>query len=242
MAIEMPSGAYSKFGDRMLEVKRLLALCTPETADNRIKLSNAERDDALLRGAHVLLCSHLEGYFEDLIADLIAAYDHLASHVALLPDELRAQQVTGGASKWEIKDPNKRWEYMQGWATHPLIQADAEKPPGCMEASLHIDGFSNPGSKEIEYLFKTVGIQDIWERFRAIEADQLIYQSVNAIVHRRNQIAHGDTNATITSADADLYVKRAERIAEVFEELISNEINFRLTYMDCWTALEAARV
>lgn len=43
-------------------------------------------------------------------------------------------------------------------------------------------------------------------------------------------------------ADAELYVQRAERIAEVFEELISNEINFRLTYSDCWTALEAARI
>lgn len=125
---------------------------------------------------------------------------------------------------------------------HPLIKANAEKPVGCMEAALHIDGFSNPGSTEIEQLFKTVGIVDIWTRFKTIEGDQLIFQSVNAIVHRRNQIAHGDADATITLADAELYVKRAERIAEVFEDLISDEINFRLTYSDCWTTLEAARV
>jgi hypothetical protein len=238
----MQSGAYLKFGNRMLEVKRLLALCTPDTADYRIKLNNVERDDALLRGTHVLLCSHLEGYFEDLISDLISAYDHLASHVALLPEELRARQVTGGSSKWEIKDPNKRWEMMQGWAIHPLIRSNGEKPVGCMEASLHIEGFSNPGSNEIEHLFRTVGIVDIWTHFKAIEPDQLIFQSVNAIVHRRNQIAHGDANATIPLADAELYVKRAERIAEVFEQLVSDEINFRLTYFDCWSALEVARI
>jgi HEPN superfamily RiboL-PSP-like protein len=223
----MSSDAYSKFGLRILEVKRLLTLCTPDSADYRIKLSNADRD---------------EGYFEDLVSDLVSAYDHLASHVALLPEELRAQQVTGGASKWEVKDPNKRWQTMRGWAIHPLIKSDAEKPIGCMEASLHIDGFSNPGSNEIESLFKTVGITDIWVRFKVVEPDQLISQSVNAIVNRRNQIAHGDANATITLADAELYVQRAERIAEVFEELVFNEINFRLTYFDCWTALDAARI
>ena len=67
----MPSSAFKKFGDRILEVKRLHSLCTREDEDYRIKKSNAERDEALLRGAHVLLCSHLEGYFEDLISDVI---------------------------------------------------------------------------------------------------------------------------------------------------------------------------
>ena len=234
----MPSGAFTKFALRILEVKRLLSLCTPEDADYRIKKDNVERDDALLRGSHVLLCSHLEGYFEDLVSDLITAYDHLASHVALLPEELRAQQVTGGSSKWEIKDPRKRWQTVQAWSTHPLIQSDAEKPIGCMEASLHIDGFSNPGSNEIESLFRTVGIPEIWDSFRAIEPNQLIFQTVNAIVHRRNQIAHGNADATITLSDANLYVQRAERIAEVFEQLIFFEINYRLTFQDCWSALE----
>jgi hypothetical protein len=172
---------------------------------------------------------------------VIAAYDHLASHVALLPDELRAQQVTGGSSKWEVKDPRKRWQIVQAWSVHPLIKSDAEKPIGCMEASLHIDGFSNPGSNEIESLFRTVGISDIWDSFRAVEPDQLILQSVNAIVHRRNQIAHGDADATITLSDGNLYVQRAERIAEVFEQLIFAEINYRLTFQDCWSALEQSQ-
>jgi hypothetical protein len=176
-----------------------------------------------------------------LVSDLIAAYDHLASHVALLPDELRAQQVTGGSSKWELKDPQKRWQTVQAWSAHPLIQTGAEKPIGCMEAALHIDGFSNPGSDEIQSLFKTVGVPDIWVLFRAIEPDQLIFQSVNAIVHRRNQIAHGNADATITSSDANLYVQRAERIAEVFEQLIFDEINYRLTFQNCWDALEKSQ-
>ena len=237
----MPSGEFLKFATRILEVKRLLSLCAPEDADYRIKKENVARDEALLRGAHVLLCSHLEGYFEDLISDLIDAYDHLASHVDLLPEELRAHQVIGGVSKWETKDTEKRWRTVQQWAVHPLIHPGVEKPVGCMEAALHIDLSSNPGSNEIEWLFKTVGISDVWTQFKAIEPDRVIFQSVNAIVLRRNQIAHGKADATITLGDAQLYVQRAERIADVFEQLVCNEINYRLTYENCWDALEHLR-
>jgi hypothetical protein len=234
----MPSAAFTKFGLRMLEVKRLLSLCTTEDADYRVKKENVARDEALLRGAHVLLCSHLEGYFEDLISDLIDAYDILTTQVTLLPEELRARQVMGAASKWEIKDPYKRWEAVQAWTSHPLVHATVAKSPGCMESELHTDGFSNPGTGEIEELFNTVGIANVWVLFKAVEPDQLIAQSVNAIVHRRNQIAHGNADATITLADEKLYVERAERIAEVFEQLVTVEVNSRLALADCWMTLE----
>jgi RiboL-PSP-HEPN len=234
----MPSAAFRKFAERMLEVKRLLSLCAPEDADYRIKKENVARDEALLRGAHVLLCSHLEGYFEDLICDLIQAYDNLTTQVTQLPEELRARQVMGEASKWEIKDPIKRWIAIQAWASHPLVNDGCKKAPGCMEAALHTKGFSNPGTNEIEYLFKSVGIDDVWSQFKAIEPDQLISQSVDIIVNRRNQIAHGKADATITLADARNYVERAERLADVFEQLVTMEINIRLSLPDCWQALE----
>ncbi len=234
----MPSAAFAKFAARMLEVERLLSLCVPDDADYRIKKENTARDEALLRGAHVLLCSHLEGFFEDLISDLIEAYDKLTDQIGILPEDLRAHQVMGAGSKWEIKDQNKRWEVVQAWASHPLLQVGVAKAPGCMEAAPHIDGFSNPGSSEIAGLFRTVGVPDVWSLFKRIEPDQIIFQSINAIVLRRNQIAHGKADAIITLADAHLYVERAERIAEVFESIVTTEINTRLALADCWQELE----
>lgn len=234
----MSSAAFIKFTGRMLEVKRLLSLCAPDDADYRIKKENVARDEALLRGAHVLLCSHLEGYFEDLICDLIDAYDKLTTQVNALPDELRARQVMGAPTKWEIKDPDKRWSTVQAWASHPLVQVGGTKPQGCMEPALHIDGFSNPGTTEIEGLFDTVGIRNVWGKFRAIETDQIVFQSVNTIVNRRNQIAHGKADATITLADAKIYVERAERVAEVFEQIVTAEINAKLAVADCWRQLK----
>lgn len=236
----MPSAAFIKLATRLLEVKRLLSLCAPDDADYRIRRENVTRDEALLRGAHVLLCSHLEGYFEDLISDLVDAYDKLTSQVNALPDELRARQVMGAPSKWEIKDTTKRWQIVQEWASHPLVKNEGAKPQGYMEPALHIDGFSNPGTNEIKTLFETVGIGDVWVKFKAIEPDQILVESVNAIVHRRNQIAHGSTDATITLADAKLYVQRAERVAEVFEQIVTAEANHRLALTDCWQQLESA--
>jgi hypothetical protein len=238
MATKLPSPAFTKFEERLLEVKRLLLLCTDENADYRIQKENVARDEALLRGAHVLLCSHLEGFFEDLIADLIEAYDVLASQVSALPERLRAWQVIGLASKWENKDPDKRWETAQQCASHPLVNAKSSKPPNCMDSSLHTDGFSNPGTGEIERLFKSVGIDDVWDQFAALEPDQIISQSVNVIVNRRNQIAHGKTDATIALGDAKIYVARAERVAAVFERLVSTELNNKLALQDCWWELE----
>jgi hypothetical protein len=236
--IVMPSAAFKKFAARMHEVKLLLSLCAPEDADYRIKKDSVARDEALLRGAHVLLCSHLEGYFEDLICDLIQAYDNLTTEVTQLPEKLRAQQVMGEASKWETRDPVKRWKAVQAWASHPLVNDGSKKAPGCMESALHINGFSNPGSNEIERLFKSVGIDDVWGQFKAREPDKLISQSVDEIVNRRNQIAHGKANATVTLADAINYVGRTERLAAVFEQLVTMEINIRLSLPDCWRALE----
>jgi hypothetical protein len=59
-------------------------------------------------------------------------------------------------------------------------------------------------------------------------------------VNRRNQIAHGKADATITLADAKIYVERAERLAEVFEQIVTAEINARLALTDCWRELENA--
>ena len=239
-SLRMSSPALAKFSDRILEVKRLLALCSPEDADIRVKRENADRDNALLRGAHVLLCSHLEGFIEDLVADVIEIYDKLTDSIGQIPDELLARQVMGAEAKWEAKDPTRRWAQIKSCHAHPLMRTDGVKASGCMEPGLHTDGFANPGSNEVEALFKTVGLHEIWARFEAVEADKIYMQSLNIIVHRRNQIAHGKYEASITLFDAKTYVVRAERIAQVLDLVVANEVESRLGIIQCWRALEKA--
>jgi len=236
----MPSPALLKFEDRMREVERLLKLCVPDNADPNEKKEHFERDGSILRGAHVLLCSHLEGFFEDLVADLISAYDYLLTDIAQMPDELRATQVMGASSKWDQKDPIKRWQTVTAWAAHPLIQLGTTLPPKCMDAEIHTNGFANPGTGEIEGLFKSVGIAKIWEDFATYETDKFVKDSVNVIVNRRNQIAHGKLDASIALSDASTYMVRARRVATVFDIVVSQNLNDRLQIKACWEALEAA--
>ena len=233
----MNSSAYLKFGLRIEEVKSLLALCSRHPSLRR-RPEKIRRDNALLRGALVLLCSHVEGFFEDIIANLIEVYDKLAVSVDDIPSELRMHQVLGPASLWETKMPEKRWKSVKAWAGHRLMQVAPVAPFSCMDADLHTGNFGNPGTEEIQTLFRTVGIIDIWDRFKIIEPDRAYKIEIDAIVNRRNQIAHGSMNSTVTIADALVYVHRAERIADIFEQIVVDEIHVRLAIDDCWSALD----
>lgn len=234
----MPSPALAKFEERMREVERLLSLCSIDSIESGTREENLERDGSILRGALVLLCSHLEGFFEDLVSDFISAYNWLAKSIEQLPAELRATQVMGSPSKWDQKDPSKRWETVTSWAAHPLLQSDLILPLNCMDADIHVVGFSNPGTLEIEKLFKSIGILNVWDLFIKHEPDKVVKMSIDGIVNRRNQIAHGKLDASITLVDAGIYLDRTRKVASVFNTIVSEVLNVRLGIADCWQALE----
>jgi hypothetical protein len=185
----------------------------------------------------MMLCSHVEGYFEDLVCDIVAIYDLGSVPLEVLPVELRAQQVVGDGSTWKHTDRMMRWSALQGWRGHPLIADVGIKPAGCMDADLHTDGFATPGSGEVAALFKSLGFADIWADVKAIEADQIFRQSLDAMVARRNQIAHGKADAVITLADARLYGSRMDRLATLFDQAAETRVSRQLTVASCWNLL-----
>lgn len=233
------SSALRKLAGRLGEVEALLALCSPPDLDLKEKTAAAARDSALLRGALVLLCSHVEGFFEDLIIDVLAAYELLAGTVGRIPVEIRARQVIGLPTPWDNSDPLKRWDLIQECVRHLLINGDAAITSAAIDAGLHIHGFANPGTAEIGSLFKTVGVMDVWDRFAKVEADRLVKDAVDAIVHRRNQIAHGSMESIVTRADVDIYVARTKRVAEIMDEIVANEIGSRVGKAQIWEIVEA---
>jgi hypothetical protein len=104
-------------------------------------------ETALLRGALVLLCSHIEGYFEELIGDVIFALDTRVQTAARLPDAIRARQVLGDSSKWNNSGYTERWKLVREYAASPLFDDAAAHVPGQLDAGLHTDGFANPGTR-----------------------------------------------------------------------------------------------
>jgi RiboL-PSP-HEPN len=220
------------------EAGLLLAISIKSINFKDVRTGNYQKNLVNRRGDMLMEAVTLHRRFPYAVLSAFFFLDKLVTKVNVLPEELRAHQVLGPASRWKVEDKDKRWAAVQAWATHPLIRIGDEKSPGSLEAGIHIDGFSNPGSNEIEWLFKTVGLGGIWDLFKSIEPDQIVVQSINIIVNRRNQIAHGKADATITLGDELIYVERAERIAEVFEQIVSQELNGRLQLADCWVELE----
>ncbi|MFZ2410923.1 MAG: MAE_28990/MAE_18760 family HEPN-like nuclease, partial [Candidatus Methanoperedens sp.] len=63
----------------------------------------------------------------------------------------------------------------------------------------------NPGSKVLERNFKRIGIDKIWQEIDS--KNGTLKGDLDALVTRRNSIAHGDLDSTATSGDVKRYVK-----------------------------------
>jgi hypothetical protein len=134
--------------------------------DSQIRRTVAGRDAALLRGALVLLCSHLEGFFEELIEDALHAFDLLAPTVAAIPLAIRQKQVTYRLRLAEPADLDRDWRRLLECVAHPLLQDDHPCLPGTrkIDSELHIKGFANPGTGEIDWLMASIGVSECWAR------------------------------------------------------------------------------
>jgi hypothetical protein len=228
------SAALSKFSERLKEVELLLSLCsTPESPAEDQKAA-APKDNAVLRAVLVLLCSHIEGFFEDLIGEALFAYGKIANDIDRIPREIISHQVIGRPERWNNCDMIKRWQIFDECVRHPLIKKDKEKIPSSIDPELHTKGFANPGTGEIDSLFKTIGFSDVWDKFSKIESNRIIKTCVDAIVHRRNQIAHGQMDSTVTRTDVERYMENVRRLAEVMDCLVEQEICTRLELDDAW--------
>lgn len=218
----MPSPSRNRLNERLSEVKCLIGICRSRKA--RSTKNIVAEEPALLRGALILLSSHLEGFFEDLIADIVEAIDRGAATPAAFPDAIRARQVLGEPARWSNSDQMKRWEYIRDAASMPLFNDNTQHAPGNLDTGVHTNGFANPGSSEIKDLFKSVGISDCWSSFHAIEPQQGYKNEIDAIVSRRNQVAHGDLNAIITVSDIEAYSENFERTADVFSQIAESYV------------------
>jgi len=218
----MPAPCLTLLNSRLREVSCLVSICRSRRV-RQVANFQAEQP-ALLRGALVLLSSHIEGFFEELIDDVVDAVDTGIQTPSAMPDAIRVRQVLGDPSRWSVSDQMQRWRLVRAAAQSPLFDDNAAHVPGQLDSGLHNDKFSNPGTSEIRDLFRTVGIPDCWIDFHAIEPRNTYKNEIDAIVSRRNQVAHGDMNAIITELDVHAYIKNFRHTATVFAQVAQNHI------------------
>src|SRR5260370_18960324 len=193
------SRAYLRLAERFGEVRTLLELCSSPEMDSQTRRSVAGKDAALLRGALVLLCSHLEGFFEELIEDALHGFDLLAPTVAAIPLAIRKKQVIYRLRLAEPADLDRDWRRLLECVAHPLLQDDHPCLPGTrkIDSELHIKGFANPGTSEIDWLMASIGVSECWPLVAKKLGGRHGADTVNAVVNRRNQIAHRNLQSPV---------------------------------------------
>ena len=218
----MASPSAERLKERLNEVRCLVGVCRSRRA--RAAKAIKSEEPALLRSALVMLCSHVEGYFEDLVEDVLLAFDGRAARSDQLPQPIRVRQTLGTTARWEVNDAKKRWLLVQECSSSPLLVDAAPHVAGGFDSGLHTGTFANPGTSQIRDLFETVGISDVWAEFAKIEPGVAYKNEIDAIVSRRNQIAHGDRTSLVTESDVQNYLLNFAHTASVFEALAAKHI------------------
>lgn len=213
----MPSPARVNLTARLTEVESLIRVNASRKARRAANIATEE--PALLRSALVMLCSHIEGHFEELIEDIVLAVDGRATHSADFPEAIRIVQVVNGSGTWDTPHSAVRWRVARTCAGNPLISDQTPHVSGLLDTALHTDGFANPGTTDVRRLFASVGIPEVWHSFSRIEPRIAYKNEIDAIVNRRNQIAHGDKNARILASDLTGYLRNFQHTADVFDIL-----------------------
>jgi RiboL-PSP-HEPN len=235
----MGSRAYARLPERFGEVRTLLGLCSsPETKPEEHRAA-ARTDAALLRGALVLLCSHVEGFFEDLVEDALRAFDLLAPTVSAIPLVIRKRQVTHHLRLTDPPNLDRDWLGLLACVAHPLLQDNDPSAPGTrnIDSDLHIKGFANPGTNDVEWLMASIGITGCWTLVARSLGNRRGADTINAVVNRRNQIAHGDLESSVARIDVENYVSVLEAVCGEFDHLVGHHLTSCTGSPDPWAGL-----
>jgi hypothetical protein len=191
-------------------------MCPTWDGDVSTREDDRRKERALSRAALVLLCSHMEGFFEDLVQDVLSFHERDGTSIKMLPVALRVKQsLTHVATLTESgTDDMRRWTVIQRFRSEPLFDETQACQRGLLDAALHTRGFASPGSEELARLFASVGFGRLWEEVHARPHGALLKNSLDALVHRRHHVAHGDLSATITPGDLSSFVVDMQALAD----------------------------
>ena len=199
------TSAYSQFISRLREINstRIIARRIERAGPTK---SNLETTRGLCRGGIVLLCSHIEGYIEDLVS---LALDRLATNNVpknVVPPAFRFhlsrdliedihignQPDTVARKIEELWDRDGHiWDINTPHFSHPL------------PVDQFIGRFSTPTHRNISRLFRRFGYVgfdgDLSARLTSNAPS--CKNMIDQVVYQRNRIAHGDVLESGTPAD-----------------------------------------
>lgn len=227
------SYALSGFVARLREIDTLLGCAIREpTGPTQTRKSNRV-NNAVCRSAMVLLCAHMEGFYEDLVEAFLDSCMAAPVKSRQLPFEVRTAQlwrhIKGDSSTIE-----RKWRSLNDVLDSAVGQDDVDCTAGSLVVEAHKSGFANPGSNEVDGLMRSIGIRDFWKLVEAKAPGEQLKSVLDAVVCQRLPIAHGVPTATSTPEDVFRYRVRMARLAKVSDGIASAHLAAVTGAPDSW--------
>lgn len=223
------SPALIKFWDNLREVGVLSSLCRKDESSSKQR----EINECLARASILLLCSHIESFFEDLILDILTFHEYNQTSMSLLPDSLKVIQTLSKPITDNLSS-DKKWKIIENMIQSPFVDTNNKCYRGIFDVNLHLKGFVSPGSDSIECLFNGIGINDIWKLVENKSNTNRLKINLNAFVNRRNNITHGSAADKPKMENVRNYVRDICAIVRIFNLIVTDYLVDNFNVQNPW--------
>ncbi|WP_009632054.1 MAE_28990/MAE_18760 family HEPN-like nuclease [Synechocystis sp. PCC 7509] len=201
--------------------------------ENDSSSKQREINECLSRASILLLCSHIESFFEDLILDILTFHEYNQTSISMLPDRLKVIQTL----RKPITDNlgfDKKWKIIESMIQSPFANTNNKCYQGIFNLELHLKGFASPGSKNVDDLFKSIGINDVWNLVENKDTTMRSKNNLDAFINRRNNITHGSAADKPTMGNVRNYVRDVCAIALIFNAVVTEYIVNNFNVQNPW--------
>jgi hypothetical protein len=219
------SNSYKRFLERLGEIDTLLSVLP---TSGMISI-DWRRSSAIIMSCIVLMCSHFEAYFEELVSEYIDFLNAKRVSISKIPSSIKAIQVKEEFDKIaEIKDWQKKVVRIERcFLTHHILWSKAH--PSELNDKPIIEEFDNPGSKQIETLFSYLNVNSFFKqiavRYKKPDLEEHFKQAINTLISLRNRISHGEpSDCRQTKDDVLRHMKYLKALALATDKLIGSEL------------------
>ncbi|WP_310422260.1 MAE_28990/MAE_18760 family HEPN-like nuclease [Chamaesiphon sp. VAR_48_metabat_135_sub] len=223
------SPALLKFWTNLREVGTLISL----SYVNETTPKQRDINECLSRASMLLLCSHVESFFEGLIVDILSFHENNQTPVSILPIPLKVTQILS-KPLLDSLNPEKKWKILEEISQNLLTDENQKCKQGIFQEKLHLNGFASPGSSNVENLFKGIGISSIWSLVEQKAGNENSKIRLNVFVSRRNNITHGSSDDKPTIGDVRNYIRDMCLVVKIFNSIVTEYLINDFNVEDPW--------
>ncbi|WP_420461663.1 MAE_28990/MAE_18760 family HEPN-like nuclease [Candidatus Palauibacter sp.] len=193
-----------------------------------------ETTRALTRAALVMLYGHFERYVRESMEEAVDLMNIEKVEPGLLPITFKLRHSRKAVRRmsemaWEKRETALgEFITMEGWLW-------ADVPAGKLDIKNLLEDLKSPTPKTLMKLYSMWGVPDIFRRItRKPQMRRLFWLSLEELVHKRNNIAHGDFAVETTQGDVRQYVKIASEFCRRTDGVLAMVLQQRMRVPCAW--------